>query len=343
MNELLLQLYSKYWNDMMQNVFRADEKNHPSAYPFLLQVTQHYQNAPKRVMFCGMEAEYWGGEFREPYDVTPPTFMEEYHGFVNHNWESNRKQRPGKNSSYWNFQWNIIKRFPKVGYVAQNIVKIGKRWDKGCDDFIFQRTLEHFPVWKEELKILRPDIIIFIAQDSYEGRIRAVAGDFEATPDEELGSFLTKIVFDDPEMPAAYRISMVPRTLQFQGLYNRMADKVSDIIASALDLHTAKKPSRVISRVTIGKEAFAQKVPSEKAKEYNAIGQRLNKRYYAYKQEYPRWSDERVYAAVAYSYAVEKEGLERTNIDQASTLRLRWDAFVERIRIYLLKKQYYKS
>ena len=157
MNELLLQLYSKYWNDMMQNVFRADEKNHPSAYPFLLQVTQHYQNAPKRVMFCGMEAEYWGGEFREPYDVTPPIFMEEYHGFVNHNWESNRKQRSGKNSPYWNFQWNIMKRFPEVGYVAQNIVKIGKRWDKGCDDFIFQRTLEHFPVWKEELKILRPD------------------------------------------------------------------------------------------------------------------------------------------------------------------------------------------
>ena len=85
---------------MMQNVFKADEKNHPSAYPFLLQVTQHYQNAPKRVMFCGMEAEYWGGEFREPYDVTPPIFMEEYHGFVNHNWESNRKQRPGKNSPY---------------------------------------------------------------------------------------------------------------------------------------------------------------------------------------------------------------------------------------------------
>ena len=193
------------------------------------------------------------------------------------------------------------------------------------------------------MKILRPDIIIFIAQDSYEERIRAVAGDFEATPDDELGSFLTKIVFDDPEMPAAYRISMVPRTLQFQGLYNRMADKVSDIIASALDLHTAKKPSRVISRVTIGKEAFAQKVPSEKAKEYNAIGQRLNKRYYAYKQEYPRWSDERVYAAVAYSYAVEKEGLERTNIDQASTLRLRWDAFVEKVRVYLLKRRYYKS
>ena len=119
--------------------------------------------------------------------------------------------------------------------------------------------------------------------------------------------------------------------------------EVSDIIASALDLHTAKKPSRVISRVTIGKEAFAQKVPSEKAKEYSAIGQKLNKRYYAYKQEYPQWSDERVYAAVAYSYAVEREGLEITNIEQASTLRLRWDAFVERVRIYLLKRRYYKS
>lgn len=121
-----------------------------------------------------------------------------------------------------------------------------------------------------------------------------------------------------------------------------MADKVSDIIASSIGLHTIK-PARVVARVTIGKEGFALKVPSENAAEYRAIGNNLNKRYYVYKQEYPRWSDERVYAAVAYSYAVEKEGLERTSIEQASVLRLRWDAFVERIRIYLLKKQYYKS
>ena len=95
--------------------------------------------------------------------------------------------------------------------------------------------------------------------------------------------------------------------------------------------------------MTIGKEAFAQKVPAEKAAEYSAIGRKLNKRYYAYKQEYPQWVDERVYAAVAYSYAVEREGLDSTDIDQVSTIKLRWDAFIERIRIYLLKRRYYKS
>ena len=116
-----------------------------------------------------------------------------------------------------------------------------------------------------------------------------------------------------------------------------MADKVSDIIASALDLHTEKKPARVVARVTIGKEAFAQKVPSEKAKEYSAIGQKLNKRYYAYKQEYPQWSDERVYAAVAYSYAVEREGLERTNIEQASTRRKDTHISIEKTILQIIK------
>ena len=230
MNELLLQLYSKYWNDMMQNVFKADEKNHPSAYPFLLQVTQHYQNALKRVMFCGTEAEYWGGEFREPYDVTPPTFMEEYHGFVNHNWESNRKQRPGKNSPYWNFQWNIMKRFPDVGYVAQNIVKIGKRSKTGCDDFIFQRTLEYFPVWKEELKILRPNCIIFLT-GSYDWRIRKVAGDFEVKHVDGVDGLLDQLMFKDPAMPIAFRTNH-PRALQSKGKYYLMANAISDIISN---------------------------------------------------------------------------------------------------------------
>ena len=45
MNDLLLQLYSKYWDGMLQNVFNAARKEHPTCYPFLLHVTDHYQNA----------------------------------------------------------------------------------------------------------------------------------------------------------------------------------------------------------------------------------------------------------------------------------------------------------
>ena len=229
MNNLLLNLYSQYWDGMIQNVYKADEVNHPSSYPILIQATPHYQNATKRVMFCGQETYGWGREFPNPDATTPNKLMGVYNGFVNKNWGGKQIKKPGYNSPYWNFQWNIMKRFPDVGYVAQNIVKIGKRSKTGCDDFIFQRTLEHFPVWNEELKILRPDCIIFLT-GSYDWRIRKAAGDFDVKHVEGVDGLLDQLIFKDPAMPIAFRTNH-PRALQSKGKYYLMADAISDIIS----------------------------------------------------------------------------------------------------------------
>lgn len=324
MNDSLLQLYSKYWDGMLQNVFKLDTKEHPTCFPFLLHVTDHYQNATKRVMFCGQVAS-WGDEFRQPGLTNPTIFMDMYHGFVNHNWDSRRNQRPGKNDSYWNFQWNIMKRFPEVGYVAQNVAKIGKSdWNRGCDDFIFQRTLEYFPVWKDELKILHPDCIFFLTGQAYDERIRQVAGDFEVKHVLGVEGLLDQLIFKDPQMPVAYR-TYYPTTLQNNGAYQVVADTISDIIAHLIGAKTKKADTNI----KIGEEVLVVKVPQGKQALYCSIGNRLNKLYYAYKAEYPKWSNERIYATIAYAYALEKEGLAvSSGVDEISTLRLRWEAFV---------------
>ena len=324
MNDLLLQLYSKYWDGMLQNVFNAARKEHPTCYPFLLHVTDLYQNAAKRVMFCGQVAS-WGDEYLQPDLATPSELMDLYHGFVNHNWDSRPKQRPGNNDAYWNFQWNIMKRFPAVGYVAQNVAKIGKGdWNRICDDFIFQRTLEYFPVWKEELMILRPDCIFFLTGTAYDERIRQVAGDFEIKHVLGVEGLLDKLIFKDPQMPVAYR-TCYPTTLQTNGNYQIVADTISDIIAHLL----GQKTKKVSTNIQIGDEGFIIKVPQDKQIGYHSIGNKLNKLYYAYKAEYPKWSNERIYVAIAYAYALEKERLVLpSGVENISTLRLRWRAFV---------------
>lgn len=324
MNDLLLQLYSKYWDGMLQNVFNAVRKEHPTCYPFLLHVTDHYQNAAKRVMFCGQVAS-WGDEYLQPDLATPSELMDLYHGFVNHNWDSRPKQRPGNNDAYWNFQWNIMKRFPAVGYVAQNVAKIGKGdWNRICDDFISQRTLEYFPVWKEELMILRPDCIFFLTGTAYDERIRQVAGDFEIKHVLGVEGLLDKLIFKDPQMPVAYR-TCYPTTLQTNGNYQIVADTISDIIAHLL----GQKTKKVSTNIQIGDEGFIIKVPQDKQIGYHSIGNKLNKLYYAYKAEYPKWSNERIYVAIAYAYALEKERLVLpSGVENISTLRLRWRAFM---------------
>lgn len=332
MNDSLLQLYSRYWDGMLQNVFYADEKEHPTCYPFLLHVTEHYQNAAKRVMFCGQVAS-WGDEYRQPHLNNPPELMDLYHGFVNHNWDSRPKQRPGNNDAYWNFQWNVMKRFPEVGFVAQNVAKIGKGdWNRSCDDFIFQRTLEYFPVWKEELKILRPNCIIFLTGADYDDRIRQVAGDFEIKHVLGADGLLDQLIFQDPQMPVAYRTNY-PTTLQSNGNYQMVADAISDIVAHLLGMGIKK----VSTNIEIGEEVLVMKVPQEKQLKYRSIGIQLNKLFYAYKAEYPKWSNERLYATVAYAYALEKDGLAvSSGVENVSTLRLRWEAFVSHIKYNVL-------
>lgn len=332
MNDSLLQLYSKYWDGMLQNVFNVDPKEHPTCYPFLLHVTDHYKNAAKRVMFCGQVAS-WGDEYRKPDLTNPSELMDLYHGFVNHNWDSLPKQRPGNNDAYWNFQWNIMKRFPQVGFVAQNVAKIGKGdWNRTCDDFIFQRTQEYFPVWKDELKILRPDCIIFLTGAAYDDRIRQVAGNFEIKHMLGAEGLLDKLIFDDPQMPVAYRTNY-PTTLQTNGTYQIVADTISDIIAHLL----GTKNKKLTTNIQIGDEVLVMKVPQDKQPQYRSIGNRLNKLYYAYRAQYPKWSNERIYATIAHAYALEKEGLALpSGVDDIPTLRLRWEAFLSSMKYNVL-------
>lgn len=239
MNDKLLQLYSKYWDGMIQNIYKADIEHHPSAYPILIQTTQHYQNASKRVMFCGQETYGWGGsEFPNPDIATPTDIIGLYNAFINRNNNGEPIRRPGyyiksqkaNISPYWNFQWYIMQRNPEVGFVAQNIVKIGKRSKVGCDEFIYQKTKEYFPVWMKELEILHPDCIIFLT-GKYDRRIKEIAGDFELCPVDGTDGLLKELIFKDPSMPKAYRTNH-PGWLQRTGKYSLIASVLSNIIAN---------------------------------------------------------------------------------------------------------------
>lgn len=247
MNDQLLQLYSQYWDGMIQHIYKADEESHPAAYPILIQVTQHYQNASKRVMFCGQETFSWGTrEYPNPDVTCPAELMRIYNIFVNHNNNGGRIERPGyyfnkldngqykigkaNISPYWNFQWYIMQRNPEIGFVAQNIIKIGKRSDVGCDEFIFQKTKEYFPVWKKELEILHPDCIIFLT-GSYDRRIREIAGDFEVCSVDGTDDLLKELRFSDSFMPRAYRTNH-PGWLQRRGKYTQIASALNTIICN---------------------------------------------------------------------------------------------------------------
>lgn len=227
MNEQLKELYQKYWDKTRDEIVIGKH----SAFPFMISVSKRYEDAKKRVMFCGQETNDWNGqEYDSVQGSTVDSVMNRYDLFVNNG---------GDNRTYWNLQKRIIENNPEIGFVHNNIVKIGKRYGKGCDEDIDSLAHKDFPTFKKELDILKPNLIIFLTGPDYDGKIKYNLGSFnkENCLDIEVFSFLNhpsclyfdKLTFSDSSVPLSYRINH-PLGIQHQRQYYPMIKAINLII-----------------------------------------------------------------------------------------------------------------
>ena len=190
----LKEIYEKYWNDYLAHI-----KNNPNiqaANPFLIVAPSSYLEKRIKVMFCGQETQGWGNEYDAcPEKATLNAILGIYAGFVNNG---------GYNSPYWQFINSLKKACPDIGFVCNNIVKIGKKHGPGCDDRINELTLKYFPVIPEEISLLKPDLILFLTGPNYDWRIRKTLGEFKTKQVENIKKF-DELFFDDSSLPKAFR------------------------------------------------------------------------------------------------------------------------------------------
>lgn len=206
----LKDVYQKYWNGYLTHI--RNNPNIEAANPFLIVLPSDYQEKTKKVMICGQETQGWGNEFDDcPDKATLDAILRIYDGFVNGG---------GYNSPYWQFINSLKKACPDVGFVCNNIVKIGKKHGPGCDDQINELTLKYFPVVPKELSILRPDVILFLTGPNYDWRIRKTLGDFNTRKIDNIKRF-DEIIFEDSSMPKAFRCYH-PRYLRQCGLEKKV-------------------------------------------------------------------------------------------------------------------------
>lgn len=223
MNDSLTALYETYWKGFIDNVYKPYYGR--CAYPFLIQVTQQYIDAPKRVMICGQETQGWGkSKDSDTTDVQDIQRM--YYDFM----DTVIRKKKRKSTPYWNFNKRLVDSNPNVGFVFQNVVKSGKFIKAGCDDEIYQLTKQYFPVWMEELKILKPDLIIFLT-GKYDKRIGEQLGSFEKV---SMGKdfLLDELRFENPLIPKAYRTNH-PAYLQRNKNFFPATEFLSELIQNA--------------------------------------------------------------------------------------------------------------
>ena len=204
-------LYNRHWTGYYDNIRSKED----SSYPFLILPYDKYFTASYRVMVCGQETMSWEWEGRIDPKNPVESLMKQYESFI---------YGKAKNSPIWNFEKRLRKALPAAGFVSNNIVKIGKRKGAGCDENIFRLGLEHFPVVHEEIDILKPDLVLFLTGKDYDGRIRAVLGDFTSQP-IDADRYIQRLKFADPTMPPAIK-TYHPGYIQRKGWYHDYASAI---------------------------------------------------------------------------------------------------------------------
>ena len=164
-NEELKKLYEKYWDHLEINAYRLIEnevkqKNKP-ANPLLLKIDEkEFEDADLKVMIVGQETRGWNGDFGKSIEEGMSKYK---YFFIEENFYNGWSK-----SAFWKafyFYKNELDKYyynNKITYIWNNISKIGRNNASGITKKIRNLGQSYFPVFKEEIKILQPDIIIFL-------------------------------------------------------------------------------------------------------------------------------------------------------------------------------------
>ena len=158
-NVNLLDLYSRHWENLLLNG-KSLAPDFPTN-PMLLWLDEdHFSTAAKRIIICGQEPWGWDG-----FGTSIEEGMKSYRRFF-----VEEQFYPGYGqSAFWKafrfLKAAICKLFPddQCYFIWQNVSKMGRNdGNTGVTDEIRQLERKCFPVLREEMALLKPDVVVFL-------------------------------------------------------------------------------------------------------------------------------------------------------------------------------------
>jgi len=212
-NILLENLYKSKWKEISDTLLSfneedPDDRANLATHPLLLKIDEEYENADLKIMFFGQETNLWCDEFNDGifgYDIKIDDILSIYQDF----YLSNGYESYGKPF------WSYIKKLKshcstndlkKIGFVWNNVLKIGKVEVGKSQHGLLNKSLEHFDIIPLEIEILKPNVLLFFCGHGYDEFIRERVGDFSV---ESIGEFdvreLCKLTFSETPVKLALR------------------------------------------------------------------------------------------------------------------------------------------
>ncbi len=170
MNSELIKLYESKWTLLSKELGEINNdstKEVKPANPLLLSVDNEFVNSDIKIMFIGQETNGWYESISSIEELTKA-----YDDFY---WSNRCYKRGGQ---FWNgvklLKTLVQDKYPNknISAIWNNVLKIGKAKGKNKPPQ-YIRSIEHdyFKVIQEELKIIKPNVIIFLSGPYYDNII----------------------------------------------------------------------------------------------------------------------------------------------------------------------------
>lgn len=216
LNNQLLEIYRNKFINLAPILNKYNESasfNEKATNPFLLKVTENYFDFKNRIMVFGQETNTWCYEcgnnsvFSNNIDKSIEVYKVFYlDGGINH---------------YRGPFWNEFKRIKKTVsksnnsvVIWNNINKIG-RIGKGNVHSINEIQFEYFNVIRDEIKLLKPNIVIFLTGHDYDFFIRKNIGNFNQI---KIKDNLFELEFENDYGVSKYYKTFHPNALYMKGI-----------------------------------------------------------------------------------------------------------------------------
>lgn len=173
LNEQLKELYSKNWDVLLEEL-DSDKLEVASSYPLLIKINEKkYEKSNFKWMVFGKETNGW-----DVYDGTIDSVLDNYYRFTD--------SSGNFDVDYKSFFWDRVKDFHRVldekakqntYLIYNNLLKIGKLDSGTPPKYITDIERKHFSVIKDEINILKPDMLLFLSGKNYDHIINDIWGD----------------------------------------------------------------------------------------------------------------------------------------------------------------------
>lgn len=173
-NKQLKELYESKWDDFSKKINGINNdvlSQEISTNPLLLRIDeQEYLNSDIKIMIFGQETNDWDLDFKN--DVEHCLIM--YNDFFNTKNCFSKKNKP-----FWTGYQKFISKLndassgKRISSVWNNVIKIGIKGKKGKPNkSIYDIERNFFNIIKDEIQILKPDVLLFLSGPNYDEEIR---------------------------------------------------------------------------------------------------------------------------------------------------------------------------